>query len=205
MTTQPTPPLDELSVRPDPLEQFALWYADAEAAAIHLPMAMTLATATADGAPSARIVLLKQSDERGFIFYTNYRSRKGRELAGNPRAALVFFWDALDRQVRAEGTITKVAPEESDRYFATRPRESQLGAHVSPQSEPITSRVLLDESAKTLERRFDGRPVPRPAHWGGFCLVPSTVEFWQGRPGRLHDRIAYTRAARGWSITRLAP
>lgn len=199
--------LDELSVLPDPLQQFALWYQEAERAGLHLPMAMTLATAANDGAPSARIVLLKQADERGFIFYTNYRSRKGRELTENPRAALVFFWDALDRQVRAEGTITKVPPEESNRYFATRPRESQIGAHASPQSEPIGSRVLLDEATRTLERRFEGAPVPRPDHWGGFCLAPAAIEFWQGRDGRLHDRIAYLRSvgATGWKISRLAP
>ena len=208
MTNPATPqePFDETSVNPDPLKQFAVWYDAAEKAGIHLPMAMTLATSTREGAPSARIVLLKQADQRGFSFYTNYRSRKGKELAANPRGALVFFWDQLDRQVRAEGSIVPVSAEESDRYFATRPRESQLGAHASPQSEPIIGRASIDEAVRKLEAAYAGTTVPRPEHWGGFCLRPARVEFWQGREGRLHDRIVYVRSVgEEWSVERLAP
>lgn len=199
------PPLDEKSVEKDPMRQFASWYADAERAGIRHPMAMTLATTTPDGAPSARIVLLKQSDERGFVFYTNYRSRKGRELDANPRASLVFFWDALDRQVRVEGSIAKVSVDESDAYFATRPRESQIGAHASSQSEPVADRAALDAATAAAAARFAGGAVPRPAHWGGYLVAPLMIEFWQGRDGRLHDRIRYDRDAAGWRIQRLQP
>ena len=199
-------PLDERAVAADPMKQFASWYERAEGSGIHLPMAMTLATSSKDGKPSARIVLLKQADERGFIFYTNYQSRKGRDLIENPQAALVFFWHDLDRQVRAEGSISRVPADESDRYFATRPRESQIGAHASAQSEPIDGRGPLEAEAARLEKEFSGKAVPRPAHWGGFCLRPSRVEFWQGREGRLHDRIVYSRDPAGrWIVGRLSP
>ncbi len=197
---------DERSLDPDPIRQFSAWYAAAERSGIDKPMAMTLATATRDGAPSARIVLMKQADERGFIFFTNYRSRKAKELTDNPHAAILFHWDALDRQVRAEGTITRISAEESDLYFATRPRESQIGAHASAQSEPIAGRSALEESARRIEAAFAGKEIPRPDHWGGFCLRPSMVEFWQGREGRLHDRIVYSRSAGAvWTMRRLAP
>jgi pyridoxamine 5'-phosphate oxidase len=205
MTTPEQPPLDERSIDSDPMRQFALWYADAERTPSRHPMAMTLATASPDGTPSARIVLLKQSDARGFIFYTNYRSRKSRELDENPRASLVFFWDDLDRQVRAEGTVTRVSAAESDAYFATRPRESQIGAHASAQSQPIASRALLEEEAAKVARAYEGQSVPRPGHWGGFCLAPTMIEFWQGRIGRLHDRIRYRRNGELWTIERLSP
>lgn len=204
--TTHTEQFDEHAVDRDPLRQFSRWYEQAERAGILLPMAMTLATATRDGAPSARIVLLKQADERGFVFYTNFRSRKGRELGDNPEAAIVFFWNELDRQVRAEGAIAKVSDEEADRYFATRPRESQIGAHASAQSEEIIGRAALDDDARRLQEMFAGKDVPRPAHWGGYCLRPRVVEFWQGREGRLHDRLVYRRSDAGrWTLSRLAP
>ncbi|HSS18640.1 MAG TPA: pyridoxamine 5'-phosphate oxidase [Pyrinomonadaceae bacterium] len=202
-----TPPeLDENSVERNPIDLFRRWFDDALASRARLPNAMTLATATADGKPSARMVLLKQVDEEGFVFYTNYRSRKAAELESNPRAALVFYWTYLDRQVRVEGTITRVSAAESDEYFATRPRESQLGAQASPQSAVIASRKVLEESFRELEERYQERPVERPEHWGGYRLAPDSIEFWQSREGRLHDRIAYERQADGdWSIQRLAP
>lgn len=167
---------------------------------------MTLATATPDGKPSARFVLLKHVDDRGFVFYTNYDSRKGRELALNPHAALVFAWIELERQIRIEGTVEKVAPEEADAYFRTRPRASQLSAHGSPQSEVIESRVELDRRMEEASKRFQHQDVPRPPNRGGYRLIPSVIEFWQGRESRLHDRIEYRRSQHGaWDIRRLAP
>ena len=204
-TTTPSE-LDENSVDRNPIDLFRRWLDDAVASGARLPNAMTLATATADGKPSARMVLLKQVDDDGFVFYTNYRSRKADELEANHYAALVFYWTQLDRQVRVEGRVTKVSAAESDEYFATRPRESQLGALASPQSEVIEGREMLEESFRELERRYQDRPVDRPAHWGGYRLVPERIEFWQNRAGRLHDRINYERQADGnWAITRLAP
>jgi pyridoxamine 5'-phosphate oxidase len=198
--------LDEADVSSDPLVTFARWFDDACAAKVPEPNSMTLATAGADGAPSARIVLLKGFDDRGFTFYTNYDSRKGRELAANPRAALCIHWQPLERQVRIEGTVERVSAEESEAYFRTRPVEAQIGAWVSQQSTPIASRQELERLNRELTERFAGAPVPRPEHWGGLRVVPHAIEFWQGRPSRLHDRILYTRQPDGsWRLQRLAP
>ena len=201
-----TAELDEKSVDRNPIDLFRRWFDDAMASGSRLPDAMTLATATADGKPSARMVLLKQVDEQGFVFYTNYRSRKAVELDGNPHAALVFYWLQLDRQVRVEGRVTRVSATESDEYFRTRPRESQLGALASPQSEVIEGRAVLEQNFRELEERYAGREVERPEHWGGYRLQPERIEFWQNRVGRLHDRIEYERNANGsWTVRRLAP
>jgi pyridoxamine 5'-phosphate oxidase len=202
--------LDESSVATDPIRQFEQWFADAVNAQVPEPNAMTLATAGPGGDPSARIVLLKGADERGFTFFTNYDSRKGRELATRPRAALLFFWPELERQIRIEGGTTKVDAAESAAYFASRPRSSQLGAWASPQSEPIAGRSVLEGRFAGFADRYrdESRPVPRPPHWGGYRLVPESIEFWQGRPSRLHDRIRYRRAPgepRAWIVDRLAP
>lgn len=198
--------IDVSTVDRNPIKQFQRWLDDAIAACIVIPNAMTLATATPDGKPSARLVLLKHADDRGFVFYTNYNSRKGRELALNPYAALVFSWIELERQVRIEGIVEKVPPEEADVYFTTRPRDSQLSAHASPQSEVIESRNVLDHRMKELSKQYRSKDVPRPPHWGGYRLVPSVIEFWQGRKSRLHDRIEYRRSSDGaWDIRRLAP
>jgi len=171
-----------------------------------LPESMTLATADKNGKPSARVVLLKGVDDAGFVFYTNYRSRKARDLEGNSQAALVFYWSQLDRQVRVEGKVERVSEEESDDYFRTRPRESQLGALASPQSDVIESRKVLEESFKELDEQYGDRTVERPEHWGGYRVVPEKIEFWQNREGRLHDRIVFERSADGsWTIKRLAP
>lgn len=198
--------LDEKQVDPDPLKLFAKWFEAAVASGSRLPESMTLATANADGKPSARVVLLKGFDERGFVFYTNYRSAKGRDLEENPRAALVMYWVGLDRQVRVEGEVEKVSIEESDAYFKTRPRESQLGAIASPQSQVIESRDVLERRHDELEEEYRDREVTRPKHWGGYRVKPNRIEFWQNREGRLHDRILYQRTADGsWTINRLAP
>jgi pyridoxamine 5'-phosphate oxidase len=174
-------------------------------AGLHEPNAMTLATATPEGLPSARIVLLKGFDERGFTFFSNYDSRKGRELAENPTAALVFFWVQLERQVRIEGQVERVTDQESDAYHASRPRGSQLGAWTSWQSEVIAGREVLEERLHEFTERFGEGPVPRPPHWGGYRLVPEVIEFWQSRPNRLHDRLRYRKTAGGWIIERLSP
>jgi len=201
-----TTPLDEANVDPNPINQFRNWFDAAIASGSRLPESMTLATATKDGKPSARVVLLKQVDDQGFVFYTNYRSAKARELDENPQAALVFYWVGLDRQVRVEGTVSRVAAEESDAYFKTRPRESQLGALASPQSEVIGTRALLEKRHDELEQEYRGRDVPRPGHWGGYRLKPARIEFWENRAGRLHDRIVYELQSDGsWTIKRLAP
>jgi pyridoxamine 5'-phosphate oxidase len=198
--------LDENSVDPDPIKLFRRWFDEATASGTRLPDAMTLATATKDGKPSARMVLLKQIDDQGFVFYTNYNSRKSRELDENPNAALVCYWVALDRQVRVEGRVERVTAAESDEYFKTRPRESQLGALVSPQSEVIESREFLEKRFQDFEGMYRDRSVSRPAHWGGYRLRPERIEFWQNRSGRLHDRILYERQSDGsWTIKRLAP
>ena len=198
--------LDETTVDPDPIKQFRFWFDAALASGSRLPESMTLATSTKDGSPSARVVLLKQVDEAGFVFYTNYRSAKAQELEVNPQAALVFYWVGLDRQVRVEGSVTRVPPAQSDEYFSTRPRESQLGALASPQSEVVESREVLEERLRALEEEDRDREVPRPAHWGGYRLKPDRIEFWANRAGRLHDRIAYDIQGDGsWTITRLAP
>jgi len=189
----------------DPIDRFAALF---ERAAQNAPFdhtAMSLGTCGADGQPSVRIVLLHGFDERGFTFYTNYQSRKGSDIAANPRAALTFYWPWLDEQVRAEGTLARIAPEESDAYFATRERGRQLGAWASAQSRPIASREALLDGVAEVEARFAGRDVPRPPHWGGFRLLPDCIEFWQGRMSRLHDRVVYTRTADMWKVARLAP
>jgi len=198
--------LDEKTADRDPLKLFQLWFDEAIASGSRLPEAMTLATATKEGRPSGRVVLLKQLDQQGFVFYTNYNSRKGRELDGNPFASLVCYWVQLDRQVRVEGEVERVSAAESDEYFATRPRESQIGALASPQSEVIESRKFLEQRFHDFEAMYRDRAVTRPAHWGGYRLKPELIEFWQNREGRLHDRILYERQGDGsWSIKRLAP
>jgi pyridoxamine 5'-phosphate oxidase len=189
----------------DPFRQFDKWFQEAEAAKLVEPNAMTLATATKDGRPSARTVLLKGVDGRGFVFYTNYESRKGRELAENPRASLAFPWIALERQVIIEGTLVKLSREESAAYFHSRPRASQLGAWVSQQSSIITGRSVLEDAMKALEKKHAGAEIPLPPSWGGYRLSPESVEFWQGRRSRLHDRLRYRREAGEWIVERLAP
>jgi pyridoxamine 5'-phosphate oxidase len=190
----------------DPFRQFEKWFQEAEAAKVVEPNAMTLATATADGRPAARTVLLKGLDGRGFVFYTNYESRKGRELLANAHATLVFPWLALERQVIVEGTVSQVSREETDAYFHSRPRASQLGAWVSRQSSIIPDRAGLESEMKALEAKYAGATVPLPPHWGGYRVTPTTVEFWQGRRSRLHDRLRYRRGADGgWTVERLAP
>jgi pyridoxamine 5'-phosphate oxidase len=189
----------------DPIEQFRRWFDEALAAILHEPNAMTLATATPDGRPSARIVLLKGFDERGFVFYTNFEGRKGEELAANPRAALVLYWGELERQVRIEGRVSRVPDEESDAYFEGRPRGSQLGAWASEQSRPARDRGVLEERLRELEAEYGDREVPRPPFWGGYRVEPEVIEFWQGRENRLHDRLRYRRSDEGWKVERLQP
>lgn len=198
--------LTEDDLLPDPIALVARWFAEAQAAGIPQPDAMTLATATPDGRPSARVVLLKGLDERGFAFFTNYESRKAGELDANPRAALVLLWNELQRQVRVTGSVARLGAEESDAYFAMRPRGSQLGAWASRQSRPLPDRAELDERWAALDARYGGQPVPRPPHWGGYRVEPGEIEVWQGRANRLHDRFAYVRTAGGgWERTRLQP
>jgi|UniRef100_UPI004049B9A2 pyridoxamine 5'-phosphate oxidase len=198
--------LKEKDLAKDPFRQFDKWFQEAEAAKISEPNAMTLATATRDGRPSARTVLLKGVDGRGFVFYTNYESRKGREIDGNPRAALVFPWVSLERQVMVNGTVIKVSREEAEAYFHSRPLASQLGAWASAQSSIIAGRSGLEENMKAVEKKYAGQIVPLPPFWGGFRVVPETVEFWQGRRSRLHDRLRYRRETDGsWIIERLSP
>jgi len=190
----------ESEVATDPLEQFRRWFAEADEA-----NAMSLATAAADGSPSVRMVLLKGADENGFVFFTGYESRKGGELEANPRAALLFHWAALGRQVRIEGPVERVGAEDSDAYFATRPRGAQLAAAASRQGRVLANRAELDEAVSGLEREYAGREVPRPEHWGGYRLRPHTYEFWQHRDDRLHDRLRYTQDGDGWRLDRLSP
>ncbi len=197
--------LDERDVDPDPLVQFRHWFEDARRAELPEPNAMTLATATPDGVPSARMVLLKAADERGFTFFTDYRSRKGQELEANPHAALVFFWGELERQVRISGTVSRVSREETEAYFRTRPRESRLGAWTSHQSTVLAGRDVLEARLREMSARHPGDDVPTPPYWGGYLLRPDALEFWQGRESRLHDRVRYQREAGGWRIERLSP
>jgi pyridoxamine 5'-phosphate oxidase len=198
--------LDERDLAPEPIAQFKAWLAEAVAADTLDPTAMTLATADGEGRPSARIVLLKGCDERGFAFYTNYASRKAQELESNPQAALVFYWPVLDRQVRIEGRVDKITRAETAAYFATRPLDSQLGAWASRQSEPVAGRGPLDRAFAAAAERFAGGEVPVPDFWGGYRLRPSRLEFWQGRESRLHDRLVYRRGEDGvWVIERLQP
>ena len=198
--------LSENEVATDPFDQFHQWLDEVLHSEVMEPNAMTLATAGKDGRPSARIVLLKGVDERGFYFYTNYESRKGQQLHQNPHAALVFFWKELERQVRIEGKVFKATAAQSDAYFLSRPEGSQLGAWTSPQSRIISSRAILEERMTAVRERFDKEHLTRPDFWGGYCLAPERVEFWQGRPNRLHDRILFTpNTSGGWEINRLAP
>lgn len=198
--------LSEKDVAGDPISQFAKWFAEALDGGLYEPNAMTLATSTHDGKPSARIMLLKGFDKTGFTFYTNYLSRKGKEISKNPSASIVFFWAELERQVRIEGTLEKISKEESEKYFHSRPKESQIGALASQQSQVISGREQLDKSLTDLTEKFADKDVTKPAYWGGYILKPQIVEFWQGRTGRLHDRIVYKRADKNnWKIVRLAP
>ena len=197
--------LSEETAGPDPIALFATWYEDARRSRIQLPEAMSLATATSDGVPSARMMLLKGFDERGFRFFTNYESRKGGELSTNARAAIVFYWPSLQRQVRIEGISERLTEEESYEYFRTRPRGSRIGAWASAQSSVIENRAHLDRRFREYEARFRGQDVPLPPFWGGFRLRPLRIEFWQGRLNRLHDRIAYDRTEGGWRMSRLSP
>jgi pyridoxamine 5'-phosphate oxidase len=198
--------LDEASVEPDPFAQFRLWFAQAEATPeISEPAAVAVATADDGGRPSVRIVLLRGEDERGFVFFTNYESRKGRELSANPHASMLFFWDTLQRQVRIDGRVERVDAPESDAYFARRPRGHRLSAWASPQSAVVLSRADLDRRFAEQDARFIDGEVPRPPYWGGYRVVPESFEFWQGRRNRVHDRIVYVRTETGWRIERIAP
>ena len=198
--------LNETDIDPNPIEQFSLWFQQALDAQLPEPNAMTLATVTSNGQPSARMVLLKDFDDRGFIFYTNYQSFKGKQLTENPQAALVFWWAELERQVRIEGKVERVSDAESDRYFYSRPHGSQIGAWVSEQSQVIESREVLDQKLAQLEAQYQDKKIPRPPHWGGFRVIPQVIEFWQGRPNRLHDRLCYSLTEYNiWAIKRLSP
>lgn len=198
--------LHESEVDADPIKQFQIWFDEARLASPLEPNAMALATVGPDGRPSLRMVLLKGVDERGFVFYTNYESRKGRELADTPWAALTFFWPEMERQVRIEGSIERVSAEESDAYFHSRPVGSQLSATASHQSEVITGREVLEQRVAELSAQYQEQELPRPEYWGGFRVLPDTIEFWQGRPNRLHDRLRYRLLADGrWQIQRLSP
>jgi pyridoxamine 5'-phosphate oxidase len=197
--------LDEQTIARDPFTQFGAWLGEADAAGVPEPNAVTLATATARGAPSARVVLLKDFDARGFVFFTNYDSRKGRELMQNARAALVFLWHALERQVRIEGLVEMLTTAESDAYFAQRPRRSQLAAIAAPQSQVVPNRAALEERYREVEQQYAQQAALRPAHWGGYRVLPQVIEFWQGRRDRLHDRLVFRKEQEQWRLIRLAP
>jgi pyridoxamine 5'-phosphate oxidase len=199
-------PLSEATIDINPIKQFDIWFNEAIAAKLSEPNAMTLATATHDGRPSARIVLLKGFNASGFVFYTNYLSRKGKEITKNPLGAITFFWGELERQVRIEGTIEKISKEDSEKYFHSRPKKSQLGALVSPQSQEINDREILEEKMNKLEAEYGDKDIPKPSFWGGYILKPRMIEFWQGRSSRLHDRILYKKIDNNnWKKVRLAP
>lgn len=197
--------LNETEVDPNPFKQFQRWFDQALQAQLPEPNAMTVATASKHGIPSARVVLLKGFDDRGFVFYTNYESDKSKELIENPHAALVFLWTELERQVRIVGSVEKVSAEESDTYFYSRPAGSRLGAWTSDQSRVIPNRDVLEQRLQALKLQYEGQKIPRPPHWGGFRVQPIALEFWQGRPSRLHDRLRYRRHAEDWQIERLSP
>ena len=198
--------LSETTINTNPVKQFDIWFNEAIEAKLYEPNAMTLSTATRDGVPSARIVLLKGYDNYGFVFYTNYLSRKGKEITKNPVGALTFFWGELERQVRIEGTIEKLSKDQSERYFQTRPKGSQLGALVSPQSQEIAGREVLENKMAQLEAEYADKDIPKPSFWGGYILKPRMVEFWQGQQSRLHDRILYKKVDNStWKTVRLAP
>jgi len=198
--------LNEKEAEPNPFQQFQVWFDQALSAQLLEPNAMTLATVTAEGKPSARVVLLKHFNEQGFVFYSNYHSRKGQELGQNPWAALVFWWASLERQVRIEGRVEQVSEQESDAYFYSRPWGSRLGAWASEQSQVVSDRQVLEQRLVELEQQYQDQEIPRPPHWGGYRLVPIAIEFWQGRPNRLHDRLSYHRLEDGnWQIERLSP
>ena len=198
--------LSETDADRNPFKQFQVWFDQALAAQLPEPNAMTVATVTKSGKPRARIVLLKNFDERGFVFYTNYHSHKGQELADNPQAAIAFWWAELERQVRIEGRVLKVSDRESDEYFHSRPFNSRLGAWASEQSQVIESREVLEQRLQDLKTKYENQDIPRPPHWGGFRVIPTAIEFWQGRPSRLHDRLLYSLLDDGsWQIERLSP
>ena len=198
--------LSESDAKGDPIKQFDLWFNEAIKADVYEPTAMTLATSTHDGRPSARIVLLKGFDQAGFVFYTNYLSRKGKEIAKNPLGAIILYWKEMERQVRIEGTIEKLSKEASEKYFHSRPKGSQIGAVVSPQSQEINGREMLESKWQEMETEFVDKEVPKPSYWGGYILKPRLIEFWQGRRSRLHDRILYKKIDnKNWKKVRLAP
>lgn len=197
--------LDETGVDKDAIKQFGVWWQDAVNSEIEEVNAFTLATATLTGKPSARIILLKGYNENGFVFFSNYTSNKGNELANNPQVCMVFFWKELERQVRIEGTVEKVSSEESDSYFTSRPEGSRIGAWASPQSAVIESREIIENNVAKYQQQFAGQTIPRPKHWGGYRVKPTVIEFWQGRASRLHDRLQYQLAGNAWKIERLAP
>jgi len=197
--------LSENDVKKDPIDQFAIWWDEATNSNIEEVNAMALATVNENGHPSARIVLLKDYNKNGFVFFTNYESSKGKSLSVNPYASLVFFWKELERQIRIEGVVEKISEEDSTNYFLSRPIESKIGAWASPQSKIIASRSVIEDNFKNFESKFSDSEIPKPPHWGGYIVKPLKMEFWQGRPGRLHDRIAFNKKDEGWDITRLAP